>query len=378
MLNTDTYVQTVAPLAQDPTVRTAVANRLANELVARADVQGLATTAAEQLSARGAPSRLTDLVGPVVNGITSFLADKIDALLATEQFERAWQNVNRLAHESLVTVFTGGQTDVIASQGTTVTLDLGELLSLAKQQLVAQGFDLVSKVPDVSIPYTLVQSDQLPTVRTYTRLLNAAGIWLPWVALVLLVAGVLIAPNRRRGLVTGAVMLATVVGLLLFGMNEARTYYLDRLPSTIASPDAVAIIYDTVTRFLVASLQTLLVGALVVLVGALLAGPSRPAVFVRRLLNQGLDAGAAALTRAGGWVARTGRVLAGAHHLIQIGVMLLVVAVLIIAERPVSRPSSGPPWSWRYSWPRSNCSSAAPDAIMIRERCGRPDDRDAP
>jgi hypothetical protein len=117
-------------------------------------------------------------------------------------------------------------------------------------------------------------------------------------------------------------------------MSFARDYYLDRLPPTVRSPDAVAVVYDTVVRFLIAALQTLLVVTIILIVGALLAGPSRPAVAFRRLLNRGLNAGSAALTRAGSWVATTGRALTGVYHPIQIGLVILAIGGFILANRP--------------------------------------------
>jgi hypothetical protein len=108
----------------------------------------------------------------------------------------------------------------------------------------------------------------------------------------------------------------------------------DNLPPQIQSPDAAAVVLSTILRFLIASLQTLLVASLVLLVGALLAGPSVVAVWLRRLLNKGLDALAGYLRQAGAWVLSTGRVLRSAYHPVQIGLVLVGIVGLIIAHRP--------------------------------------------
>jgi len=334
VLDTNTYVQTVAPLGEDPAVRSAVAARLTDEIITRSDVAGLANQLAQRLEAQGAPARLSDLVGPLVSGVSSFLNGKIDSLMTTERFEVAWQNINRVAHQALVTTLTGGQNQLLTSKGDTVTIDLGELLSLVKQQLVAEGLTIFGRIPDVSIQYTLVQSDQLPKIRTYTKLLNTAGTWLPWVALALLLAGILVAPNRRRGIILGCVLLGVFAALTLAAVTIGRTYYLDNLPSSIRSPDAAAAVINTMLRFLIAALQTLLVVMAVFIVGAFLAGPSRVAVGFRRLVNLGVDAGAEALRKAGRRVTATGRVLAAAYRPIQIGLVLLAVAGFILADRP--------------------------------------------
>jgi hypothetical protein len=46
---------------------------------------------------------LQDLVPPLVGGISSFLYGKIDALLATPQFQTVFENTLRAAHQGVVT-----------------------------------------------------------------------------------------------------------------------------------------------------------------------------------------------------------------------------------------------------------------------------------
>jgi hypothetical protein len=334
VLDTTTYVQTVAPLVQDPPVREAVATRLADEIITRSDVQTLAAEVAQRLTAQGAPDRVTDLVGPAVSGLRSFLHREIYDLLGTARFQQAWEQVNRVGHDGLVTVLEGGQGRVVTSSGNTVTIDLGALLTAAKERLADRGLTFVSKIPDVSIPYQLVDSAELPKIRRYTEVLNGAATWLPYVALVLLLAGILIAPNRRRGLMTAFAMLAAVAALLLAVLAIGRSYYLGHLPDAIRSPDAAAAVIDTMLRYLVAALQTVLVAALIFLVGGWLAGPSAPATAIRRLGNRLLDAGGRLLARTGSWAAATGRFVAGARVPLRIVAVLVALVALIVANRP--------------------------------------------
>jgi hypothetical protein len=334
VLDTSTFVQTVAPLDNDPVVRNAVAHRMTDEIIKRSDLTGLATDLANRLEAVGAPKRLSDLVPPLVSGVSSFLYDKIDALLATEQFQTAFDTTVRLAHTGLVTVVTGGEGKVISSQANSVTIDLGALVGLAKQKLVEEGYGIFGKIPSFSLDYTLIQSDQLPKVRTYTRLLDQAGTWLPWVALVVLIGGVLLAPNRRRGIVLAFTLLGVVAVVLLVGISAARTYYVDNLPTSVQSPDAAAAVLNTMLRFLIGSLQTLVVVCVIFVVGALLAGPSVVAVGVRRLVNRGLDVLVRLLTRTGRWFAATGQALRGAYRVIQVLVVALAVVGFVLADRP--------------------------------------------
>jgi hypothetical protein len=334
VLDTESYVETVAPLAEDTAVRQAVADRLADEIIIRADIEALAAGLADRLVEQGAPERIGDLVGPAVSGLRSLLYDRIHDLLGTQQFQRIWEEANRAAHTGLVTVLTGEEGEFIGSSETTVTVDLGALLSAAKQALVARGIDFAAQIPDVSIPYDIVDSPDLPTLRRYASALDNAATWLPFLALALLIVGVVVAPDRRRGIIAGAVAIGIVTAGLLGALTVARGYYLDNLPTTIRSPDAAAVVIDAILRFLVASLQTLLVAAAVAVVAALLAGPGRPATAFRRILNRALDAGARALAHAGSWVTTTGHALSGTRPVVQVVVVLAAVTGLILAERP--------------------------------------------
>jgi hypothetical protein len=315
-------------------VRRAVSARLADEIVTRTDLEGLTRQLADKLVGAGAPSAVTELVGPLVGGIESFLNTKINELMATQRFEDAWVNINRVGHEGLITALMGGQGKYVTSEGYTVTVDLGELLNLAKQELVKQGFTIVGKIPDVSIPYTLVESRELPKVRTYTKLLNTVGTWLPWVALGLFLLGVLAAPNHRRGILLGALLTAAMAALVLGVVTFARTYYVDNLPPELQSPEAASVVITTVLRYLMAALQTLLVSMLVLAVGAFLAGPSQLAFWFRKVVNLGLDALGTVLRRTGDWAVRTSRALAFVLRPLRVVIVLGAVVLLVAANRP--------------------------------------------
>lgn len=333
VLDTNTYVQTVTPLMEDPVVRDAVAHRLANEIVTRTDLQGLATSLADDLVSRGAPKRIDDLISPLVSGVNNLLYERIVPLLETPQFQQIWQNLNRVAHQGVVTALTGSQGKVIKTGTDTISIDLGALLAAARTQLVNQGYGFASHIPNVSIPYTLVQSDKLPKVRTYTKVLNTVGGWLPYVVLLLVIAGILIAPNRRRGLVVAATMVAAIGLILLAALAIGRSYYRDHLPPTVNQQAAVNAL-DIVVRYLKDAMQTLVAVSLVLVIVALLAGPSRVAVWGRRMLNRGLDWDAGWLSRAGSWTAAVGRSIAPAVGWIKVGVVLVSLVLYLTLVRP--------------------------------------------
>jgi hypothetical protein len=299
LLNTDRYVATVAPLARDPVIQDAIARRLTSEITTRADLDAVAREAAAWLQKQGAPPAVNTLVGPAVNGVESFIAREVDAIVHSDTFAEAWDAANRLAHDNLETVLTGKGGTVLKSQGTTVSVDLGALLMTVKDRLVDRGFGLASKIPKVNVEFVLFTSSELPKLRNYVTTLDTVADWLPWVALVLFALAVLVAPAHRRGLLLVGAFLAVGALLVLAGVAVGRAYYLNNLPPSIRSPDAVAHVFDIVLdRVLTAYRVMAVIGALLVVV-CWLAGPARPAVWARHAAVRGFDAGGGALARTG-------------------------------------------------------------------------------
>jgi hypothetical protein len=330
LLDTDRYVATVAPLARDPVVQDAVANRLTNEIITRVDLAAIAEQASVWLTAQGAPPAVNALVEPAVNGVESLVRTQVRRLVGTDQFAAAWDSANRVAHDALVTVLTGGSSGAVSSSDTAITVDLGVFLDTVKQRLVGAGFGLVERIPDVSIPFTVYSSPDLPELRTYVKWLDSAATWLPWVALALIAAAVLVAPNRRRGLLMAGLFVA--IGLLLTrgGIAVARDYYLDRLPEAVQSREAVVQVLDTVTRRVREAVTVLIVVGFLVALAAWLAGPGRVPVALRRLVVKGLDAAAAGLSRVGLPLGRGHDIALRYRRVAELAVVFLAVLILVL------------------------------------------------
>jgi hypothetical protein len=334
VLDTDRYVETVAPLARDPAVQDAITNRLTDEFMTKLDIAGLTQQLADALKARGVPDVVSQLVSPIVGGVRSFISGEIHKVVTSDRFAQFWDSANRTAHEELSAVLTTGKGQFLTAEGTQVSLNAGALLTLVKQRLVDAGFGLAAKVPDTSITIPLFESDQLPRIRTAVSLLNTLAWVLPLVSLLLLLAGVLSAPNRRRGLLVGSIAFAVGLLVLLGALTAARTYYLNHLPDTVQSPDAVRVLFDTETRFLIKAIQTLTVLFAIIALACLVFGPSRLAVGLRRLVDRGLDAGGRAIARTGVPLGPVPAFLRQQRRPIAVGVVVLAVAILIIWQTP--------------------------------------------
>ncbi len=335
--NTDRYLRTMAPLASEPAIQRALADRITAKIFATIDVKGLTDQAVDALAKQGLPpnvvAQLRSLEVPVANGVQSFTHSEIAKITSSAAFATAWVQANRFAHDALVKALTGKGGGAVTIQNDTVTLNLGPLIHTVKQQLTASGFSLAAKIPETNATFVLFQSSAITKAQSGFNLLNTLGIWLPIIVLALIALGVYVAKSHRRALVgaclgVGAGMIVLALGLAIF-----RSAYLSALPPNV-SHDAAAVAYDTLVRFLRLGLRAVLVLALVIALGAFLTGPSVTAVRTREAWYGG---------SAGCGVAPNRRVCAPGQS---------GPGCTSTSRRCVSAPSRPPGWRW--------CSGASP------------------
>ena len=211
--DTEQYVETVAPLADDPAVQDALAAEITTTIFENLDVEDLTSEALATIAAQpDVPPRvaaaLPALATPIANGVQSFTRDQVDSLLASPQFAQLWAQVNRVAHEQVVKLLEGNQGGAVSAQDGTITLNLAPIIEEVKTRLVAQGFDLANNIPAVDKSFVLAESDAITDAQGFYSLLNTLGVWLPIVALALFAVGVALARDRRRALLKGGLGLA--------------------------------------------------------------------------------------------------------------------------------------------------------------------------
>ncbi|MGW7539690.1 hypothetical protein ACWGKQ_00995 [Streptomyces sp. NPDC054770] len=296
--DTDRYVSTVAPLASNPDVQNAVADRATDALMSHLDLPALLADVAPADRPR-LQQALGGHLGDALEGaVRSFVHDKAREVAASDAFRTVWTDANRRIHSSLDKALTGSGGGAVQLTGDSVTLDIGPLVDQVKQRLVAAGLTPAEHIPAVHTDFTLVRSDQVGKVKTYVRLLQLAGNWLPVLAVLLVAAGVLLAVRRRRALVAGCLGVAVATGLLGIGLRVFRVFYLDRLPAGV-SPGAAAAVYDALTHFLRTGVRVVVALGVVVALAAWLTGPGRYAGLVRGLWTSGIGAVRGTADRAG-------------------------------------------------------------------------------
>ncbi|MCG7208281.1 hypothetical protein [Streptomyces arenae] len=287
--DTDRYVATVAPLASDPDVQDAVANRATDALMSHLDLPALLADVAPADRPRLQQALGGRLGDALESAVRSFVHDQARKVAASDAFKAVWTDANRRIHSSLDKALTGGGGGAVQLTNDSVTVDIGPVVDQVKQRLIASGLSAAQHIPAVHTDFTLVRSDQVGKVKTYVRLLQLAGNWLPVLAVLLVAAGVLLSVRRRRALVAGCLGVAVATGVLGIGLRVFRVLYLDRLPAGV-SPGAAAAVYDALVHFLQTTVRMVVALAVVVALGAWLTGPGRYAGLVRGLWTSGIGA----------------------------------------------------------------------------------------
>ncbi|WP_329132826.1 hypothetical protein OG552_14205 [Streptomyces sp. NBC_01476] len=330
MGDTDRYVSTVAPLASQPDVQTAVTDLITNAVVSKVDLDSLLSTVAPK-DRPEVEAALGGLSGPINGGLRNFVHGTVASFVSSDAFATIWTQLNRQAHTAFKGALTGEGDQAVQLRGDAVVLNLTPVVEQVKRQLVDRGLTIASRIPPVRADFTLVRSEDVRKARTWFRVLQLAGNWLPAVTLLLAAAGVLLAGRRRRALVAAALGIAAGVVLLGIALSLFRVVYLDHLPGN-ANERAAGAIYDQIVRFLWASVRMLIVLGVVVALGTWLSGPGRRA----RRVRGGWESVIAAVREACG-VTSTGPVGPWVHRrrrVLQWVVVLAAVVALLLWSYP--------------------------------------------
>src|SRR5688572_26451090 len=96
--DTDRYVRTVAPLASDPAIQTALAGRVTTWVNDALD--GL-------LASDGLADRERLLAAPLTRMVEQYVEETVQTVVTSDRFPELWDQINRLAHPVVSGVLLG-------------------------------------------------------------------------------------------------------------------------------------------------------------------------------------------------------------------------------------------------------------------------------
>ena len=141
-LNTDKWVETVGPIAEDPAVQQALGNWMTTELMGAIDPEAYFESVL--------PERGQALAAPLTSALQGFVNNEVDAFLASDTFERLWVEVNRRAHARVVDVLEGDTGNLQIEDGETV-LNLVPVLNGVLAQIGEASPEIFGKAVEDSM-----------------------------------------------------------------------------------------------------------------------------------------------------------------------------------------------------------------------------------
>jgi hypothetical protein len=337
--DTGRYVATVEPLIHDPAIQNALTDKITNEIMSQVNVTGVVNQASSQLQSRGL-TRISSLLGTfgpqITSAVTGFVHSTVHTVISSQAMATAWVQVNTIAHSAVVKLLSGQGNGPITTANGQITLNLGPLIAVAKQDLVAHGFSLASNIPPVTPTLALFQAKDLGKAQALYQLITTLKIVLPILVLALLAGGVFTARGRRRALTAAGLGLAGSMVVLAIGLLIARTIYLNSVPSSLLPADAASAAFDALVHFLKEGLRVVLAVGLVIAIGAFFTGPSRAAVRTRAAVGSGItwlrnlgERRGMSTGPAGEWTYRH-------RALLRIGAVALIALILVFWGQPTA------------------------------------------
>ncbi|HEY4401942.1 MAG TPA: hypothetical protein VGO38_07925 [Acidimicrobiia bacterium] len=325
VLDTNHYVDTVAPLAHNRAITDLVAERATNRLFQQVDVEAQAKDAL--------PERAQFLAGPISSGVQTFTHDAAQRVLATEQFATVWKEANRRAHAQVVKLLTGEGKN-IAVKNDKVVLDLSAVIDEEVKRLDQRGvtvFDSVAK-KQKNLQVELFDAGQLAKARSAVHLLDRLRIVLVVLVFVLLGAALALSGNRRRTLMRWALGLVIAMAVTAALLALGRSAYL----SVAKNHDAAGAAFDILVRYLRNGIRTIAALGIIVALAAFLSGPSRVAVRIREGAKS-LVGGAGRKADEAGWTPGPVGIWVAAHK-VALRVAGVAVAFLVLFLWSSPRP----------------------------------------
>jgi hypothetical protein len=289
VFDADQWVKTSSALLANDEIRTRLADDLTTEIFSSGTVQAEV--------ARALPPKAAVLAGPASAGLSQLFNRAVDKLLQTSAIQGLWENANRAAIETFIAIAEDKPIATTAlgqaqSAAGSTTLDLTSIKTAITEKLgielpksgvgSGQAAQAAVEAGNGQAALEVLAPDEISTLRDVADLIQKGSVVL--LLLTLLLYGVAIA-------ITGGTRLRTVtqvgLSLILAGLVTlaARKLLGTALVNQLAASDSAKPAVNAAWQIGTDLLQTMAVSTLgygvVVLAGAVLAGPTRAATRVR-------------------------------------------------------------------------------------------------
>ena len=273
ILDDNSFRDASANVIADEDVRNSLSIFLVNQLYDNVDV----AAAIETRLPEGAKS----IAGTLAGALRQPATNAINQLLARPRVQQLFINASSVAHDKLVNVLENKTGSGISTGEGVVTLDLHELVTELGQQL-GLSEETLAKIPADAGVITLMKSNQLHALQKGVKLIHVLSAWLLVLVLGLYALAIFLARGHRRETLRNVGWAFAIVGLfVLLIRRSVGNYAIDALASPVNKKPAhnVYLIESSILHQI--GIATVAYG-LIVVAGAVLAGPTRWATSLRR------------------------------------------------------------------------------------------------
>ena len=343
LTDTDQFVATFAPLAADPAVQAVLVTATNDAIDRQVDIPALTGDVFDGLRALDMPPRasaaLSLLEAPVAQGAQNLVHGMVANVITSPAFADVWKQALSVSHTQALAVLQGAPDAALAAgRDGALRLQLGPILEGVRSRLLAEGVTFAASIPTTDQTIVLVHSASLGKAVAAYGIVTTLSAWLQWIALALLIAGVLAARRRRRAVLAAGVAATAIMVLMLAAVAIGRALGIGALAAngSVITPAAAGSVFDQITAPLTQRILALGLLALVVAIVAWVIGSSRSAravrtaggriaAVVRPRGDASSDAPPTAFARLGGRIDRS-------HRWILVVVALLAAAVVLLVQ----------------------------------------------
>ncbi len=275
-LNADNWATTSSSLLQNKDVRDQVSLYVVDQIYANVDVAGEIESAL--------PKQLKPLAGEAAGGLQNLAGQGVDELLSRPFIQEAWKESNRLAMQQFINVVEEKQGGLVESSKGDIVINLRPLITAAVDKLGLPA-NLANQIPADAGAIKVFSSDDVAAVQSYAKVLRGLGLILPILTFLLFALAIFLARGRRRKtLIVVGVDLIVIGAIVLVIAVVAGNQVVDALSSTESVKPAVRAIWEIATQMLRDIAWATILTSIPLILAALLAGPSQPAVSSRKAL----------------------------------------------------------------------------------------------
>jgi hypothetical protein len=257
VIDTSTYVDTVAPLAADPDIQEAIALRVTALITDR--IQGDDALLAEITGGSGF------LAGAAVAMVSDLVHRTVLGAVQSPGFQALWDSANEIGHRELIRALTSDGNDAVFVDDGQLLLNLTPLISEVTNRLRESGLTVIDRiqVDPARATFVLFESEALAEAQWAIEMLDVLAVALPVVAVASLVGCLLLAERRWAMLLWSGIGVAIGMVVLLVVLSALRDRYLEGLGLDRNNAAATAV-FDIVSRALRDTARSLTLGGLLV------------------------------------------------------------------------------------------------------------------